>query len=192
MPCQQQSPTCSGHSVNCKWLIEYWTIWELITLIWLSGGVYIVLAGKGVGGIVCFDLDSSLIAATAGLLFNINLAWYTLKWTVMVWLHELSRCVHGWGKSCLVTMATNREDLVWAATLHCPCYDSADVVEKTMNSHGECWEQTGVQESVWVAYIWEMHASLSVRWDKAGLKSGDLLSVWRGLTGTALIRQTEF
>ena len=56
-------------------------------------------------------------------------------------------------------MATNREDLVWAATLHCPRYDSADVAEKTMNPPRERQEQTGAHgESAWVAYIWEMRA----------------------------------
>lgn len=87
--------------------------------------------------ILCFDLDSSLITETAAELFYINLTQYTLfKWTVIVWLHELSECIYSQGKSCLVTTATNT-DLVLAATLHCPCYDSADVVKKTMNSHGE-------------------------------------------------------
>lgn len=71
---------------------------------------------------------------------------YLFKWMVIVCVHELSYCVCVLGKSCLVTMATNREDLVWAATLCCPCYDSADVVGETMNSHGERREQTGVQE----------------------------------------------
>lgn len=90
-------------------------------------------------------------------------------------------------------MATNREDLVWAATLHCPRYDSADVAGKTMNPPGERREQTGAQgESVWVAYICDARTPSPYGRNKAGLKSCDLLSAWRGLTGTALIRQTEF
>lgn len=62
-----------------------------------------------------------------------------------------------------------------------------------MNSHGECWEQTGVQERVSELHISGRCTHPSPYGEiKAGLKSSDLLSVWRSLTATALIRQTEF
>lgn len=83
-------------------------------------------------------------------------------------------------------MATGREDLVWAAILHYPCYDSADVVVNAENT------QDSGREYLSCIYLRDARIPPRIRWDKEGLKNGDLLSVWRGLAGTALIRQTEF
>lgn len=168
MQCNQQLPTYNGHSV--------------------LNHLSLYLAQ-------CFTLNlllfTVLLTTTTTTTININLTQYTFKvdgHSLVTWAVSLSP-----EKSCLVTNATCRGDLVWAATLHCPCYDSADVLEKTMNSHGECWEQTGEQGRVSELRISGRCTHPSPYGGiKAGLKSSDLLSVWRGLTATALIRQTEF
>lgn len=70
-------------------------------------------SGKEVEVMLSFDLDLSLDTEIVGVHFYINLTRYTFfKWTVTVWLYELSHCIYGLGKSCIATMATNREDLV--------------------------------------------------------------------------------
>lgn len=139
----------------------------------------------------CFILNVLLTVLLTTTTININLTQYTFKvdgHSLVTWAVSLSP-----EKSCLVTNATCWGDLVWAATLHRPCYDSADGVEKTMNSHGDRWEQTGEQGRASELHISGRCTHRSPYGGiKAGLKSSDLLSVWRGLTATALIRQTEF